>query len=68
MPSMSYCVIENTLIDLHQAEEKLAYERLEDMCEDEIRAAWQLVQLCEKVARLNDWESLKARGAAILEA
>lgn len=51
MPSMSYCMFQNTMPELEQCYEKLCeIDSLDELSDEEKRAARRLIKLCSLIA------------------
>lgn len=50
MSNMSYCQFQNTLGDLQDCYETLNEKSLDELSDEERKAAKQLIQLCDRIA------------------
>ena len=63
MGNMSYCRFQNTLKDLQDCFDALQEENLEDLSNEELRSAQEMLQLCEQFVeehceKLNEYQEL----------
>ncbi len=57
MSNMSYCRFQNTLTDLEDCLEVLANNGLDDLSDEEVKAAERLIKICTEISQDFDSEA-----------